>query len=179
VQTYATLGGNGSTSVAVTADGANSSITPGDPTVNNGIGTLTLAGGLTANSGLTMNFTLNGTGPNSEIALAGSNLILGGTITFNFTNIGGALSLDTPYTLITGIGNAGDFGTALNDSANTFDFNAPAGYTVSAYSTGSDANPNDSSFYVEFEAAPEPSTWALMGLGVVLVVGAARFRKLA
>jgi hypothetical protein len=50
-QTYATLGGSGDTSVAVTAAGANSSITPGDPTVNGGIGTLKLNGGLTATSG--------------------------------------------------------------------------------------------------------------------------------
>jgi hypothetical protein len=178
VQTYATLGGIGSTAVAVTADGANSSITPGDPTVNNGIGTLTLAGGLTASQGLTMNFTLNGTGPNSEIALAGSDLTLAGTVTFDFTNIGGALNLNTPYTLITGIANAGQLGTALTNRANTFVFDGPAGYRVSSYSIGGDANPNDSSFYVEF-AVPEPSVYGMLGLGLLALIGIRHFRRLS
>jgi hypothetical protein len=183
VQTYATLGGNGSTLVAVTADGANSSITPGDPTVNGGIGTLTLNGGLTASSGLTLNFVLDGEGtmPGVDSSLLEvPTLSLNGVVTVNFTTVDTVVT-GTPYTVMYG-GNGTTSWTAGDNLS--FDISAPAGYALDeTYGTGGymfdTGGSGDDFLSVQFVEAPEPSTWALMGLGVVLVAGAARFRKLA
>ena len=183
VQTYATLGGTGDTHVAVTAVGANSSITPGDPTVNGGIGTLTLNGGLTASSGLTLNFVLDGEGfvPGVDSSLLEvPTLSLNGVVTVNFTTVDTVLT-GTPYTVMYG-GNGTTSWTAGDNLS--FDISAPAGYALDeTYGTGGymfdTGGSGDDFLSVQFVAAPEPSTWALMGLGVVLVAGAARFRKLA
>jgi hypothetical protein len=174
VQTYATLGGNGSTLVPVTADGANSSITPGDPTVNGGIGTLTLNGGLTATSGLTLNFVLDGEGTALGVdssLLVVPTLSLNGLVTVNFTTLDSVVT-DSYYTVIYANNNPNASWTLGNNLS--FAFNAPAGYEVEGYKLSKAGD----TFSVEFEAVPEPTTWALMGLGAVLVAGAARFRKL-
>ena len=171
VQTYATLGGNGSTGVLVTADGANSSITPGDPTVNSGIGTLGLSGGLTANNGLTLNFTLNGANPNSEINMGNGTLTLSGVVTFNFTNIGGALSTSTPYILIY----SAPFAPAFHDLTAILVANGPAGYTASI---GPDVIGQEQVIDVTFSAVPEPSTYVMM-LGGLALLGFCVRRKLA
>jgi fibronectin-binding autotransporter adhesin len=170
-QTYATLGGNASVSALVTAAGANSAITPGDPTVNNGIGTLTLNGGLTATSGLTLNFVLDGEG--NAVGVDSSRLIvpdltLSGPVTVNFSTVD-TIETGVYYTVI----DANNESASWNVSGANFTFNAPAGYAVDNYKLSTTGD----TFSVEFDAVPEPSTWALMGLGVVLVVGAARFRK--
>jgi len=174
-QTRATLGGNATVSALVTAVGANSSITPGDPTVNGGIGTLTLNGGLAASNGLTLNFVLDGENTNPGIdnsLLIVPTLTLDGVVTVNFSTVDTVLT-DTYYTVMTA-NNESDATWTLGSNL-SFDFNAPAGYAVESYVL----DPDGKTFSVEFEAVPEPSTWALMGLGVVLVAGTARFRKLA
>jgi hypothetical protein len=170
-QTYATLGGLGNVSALTTAVGANSSITPGDPTVNNGIGTLTLSGGLTATSGLTLNFVLNGEGTglgtNSSLLIVPT-LTLDGVVTVNFTTLDTVVT-DSYYTVMSANNEPGSTWTGTP----SFTFNAPAGYEVEKYIF----DKRGDTFSVEFEAVPEPSTWALMGLGALLVAGAARFRK--
>ena len=183
-QTYATLGGNASVSALVTAAGGNSSITPGDPTVNGGIGALTLAGGLTASSGLTLNFVLNGEGGGVEnpgvnnSVLDVPTLTLNGPVTVNFTTLD-TVATGVYYTVIQGLDpeNANAVANWSGVTDPSFTFNAPAGYAVENYILETDLGGD--TFSVEFEAVPEPSTWALMGLGVVLVAGVARFRKLA
>jgi hypothetical protein len=170
-QTYATLGGLGNVSALTTAVGANSSITPGDPTVNNGIGTLTLSGGLTATSGLTLNFVLNGegtvSGTNSSLLIVPT-LTLDGVVTVNFTTLDTVVT-DSYYTVMSANNAPGSTWTGTP----SFTFNAPAGYEVENYVF----DKRGDTFSVEFEAVPEPSTWALMGLGALLVAGSARFRK--
>ena len=172
VQTYAILGGNGSTAVHVTADGANSSISPGDPKTNNGIGTLTLSGGLSAGSGATFNFDLNGAKANGfdTVAFNGSNLTLGGTVTFNFTNLGGTLD-SGPYNLLTGFLPTPTLTTPGGSSlAAAFVLNGPAGYIATL--DPSDLLPGATNLAVDFtaEAIPEPSTWTIM-LGGLVVLG--------
>jgi hypothetical protein len=176
VQTYATLGGTGDTHLAVTAVGANSSITPGDPTVNGGIGTLTLNGGLAASNGLTLNFVLDGEG--NTIGVDSSQLIvpdltLNGAVTVNFSTVD-TVETGVYYTVMdAGNSPTADWNLGTVGSGLSFAFNAPAGYAVENYIL----SPGGDTFSVEFESVPEPSTWALMGLGAVLVAGAARLRR--
>jgi hypothetical protein len=98
-------------------------------------------------------------------------LSLNGLVTVNFTTLDSVVT-DSYYTVIYANNNPNaswTFGSNLS-----FAFNAPAGYEVEGYKLSKAGD----TFSVEFEAVPEPSTWALMGLGAVLVAGAARFRKL-
>jgi hypothetical protein len=176
-QTRATLGGIGSVSAPVTAAGANSSITPGDPTINNGIGTLTLSGGLTAGTGVTFNIELNGAAANGydTVAFNGSNLTLSGTVTFNFTNLSGKLDT-TPYDVLTGFSANTTGGSSLDTAV--YDLVAPAGYVATVDPT--DLLPGATTFAVDFTAVsvPEPSTWAMIGLGLMVLVVMGRFRRL-
>jgi hypothetical protein len=164
----AVLGGTGSTSQTVVAIGPNSSITPGDPTVNNGIGTLHLASGLIASSGLTMNFSLNGDGQSSLLDLGSGTLVLNGPITINFTSTDGSVNTDGLYQLLTGTGD-------WSSSDPNFIFNGPDGYMVSHSYFSSEGD----YLSVSFAEAPEPATWAMLagGLGFLALLGARRSRR--
>jgi len=183
-QTYATLGGTGDTSVAVTAVGANSSITPGDPTVNGGIGALTLAGGLTASSGLTLNFVLNGEGGGTETPGVNNSVLnvltltLNGPVTMNFTTLD-TVATGVYYTVIEGLDpdNANAVANWSGVGNPAFTFNAPAGYQVESYILDTTLG-DTQTFSVEFEAVPEPSVYGLLGIGLVGLVAINRFRRL-
>jgi len=178
----ATLGGTGSTQQQVVAMGVNSVISPGDMDKNgvSTIGTLTLANGLVANNGLTMNFQLDGDNAtptpgtdNDFISL--SDLTLNGVVKINFTTLDTVVT-GTPYTLIAGSGTWS--GTP------DFEFSAPAGYALDlAYGDGTgyifdESNVGGNTFSVQFIAVPEPSVYGLLGLGWVGLVAIGRFRRL-
>jgi hypothetical protein len=171
VDSGAKLAGTGRTAIQVQAQGPTSEIAAGLP---GQVGKLTLAGGLSAENGITMDFTLDGTNPNSVIDLAGSILQLNGNMTFNFTNIGGALALGTDYTIVTGINVNSDVFSGADD---TYTFNAPAGYTVDAsiFPVYNSDGGNNGTLTVRFEAVPEPSAYAMMGLGLLTLVGIRRW----
>jgi fibronectin-binding autotransporter adhesin len=165
VEAGATLGGNGSTGgsqkvMALSTALSNAVIAPGDAgQANLGIhasmGTLSLAGGLEADNGLTMDFKLNGAGQSDHITTAG--LTLGGQIIINLTAMGSTpLLTGTPYQLIDGSG--------IWTSAPDFTVNAPTGYTATFQ-----YRPATFSLTVELEATPEPSTYAMMLGGLALL----------
>jgi fibronectin-binding autotransporter adhesin len=157
-------------------------ITAGDPgQANLGIApvisTLNLLGGLTATSGLTLDFKLTGDaffpsqGLDNDLINLGSGIFtLGGPVTVNFTTLN-TIETDQPYFLITGTNNW----TEADDT--TFSFTMPAGYALDMtygtdgyfFDTGADE------FSVKFIATPEPSTYALIGLGLLSLFV---FRKL-
>jgi hypothetical protein len=165
VEAGAKLGGIGiSTQKVVTAD-KTSVIAPGDSGADGGtvgVGVLHLTGGLdTTNGGLnllnpgaTFDFKINGaaSSPTSfdQIDLGASNFSAEGTLTFNFTNLGG-LQPGEFYEIMFGTG-------SWNDANANFVFNGPAGYNVSAYTFNAGGN---SQLKVEF-TVPEPSTYALI-----------------
>jgi hypothetical protein len=185
----ATLGGTGFSSQQVVAEGATSVITAGDfGQANLGIapsfGQLNLTGGLAATSGLTLDFKLDGAYDNDVISLGTSGaLTLNGTVTVNFSSVDGSVVTGYVYTLMTGSG-------SWAGSAPTFDFTAPAGYVLdkSYYGTGYDFNNGDDTdpnfgtsadtLTVEFALAPEPSTYGMLGLGLLALVAVGRFRRL-
>ena len=186
----AVLGGTGHTQQQVVAVGAHSTISPGDMDVTgkSAIGTLHLENGLTAANGLTVNFDLNGATSDtiavSTLPLIDGNgnpergqpafaLTLTGPVVFNFANLGDGVVAGQEYTLFTSAA-----GTAWNLDQGSFTFNAPDGFVVSSSGVVTDGATEN--YEVEFEAAPvpEPSTWALIGLGALLLMGAGRLRKL-
>ena len=185
IEAGATLGGSGSTGATqmTIAEAHSSVIAPGDSVHTdfgtNQIATLTLNGGLTTTgvNGLTMDFKLNGdsatpvAGVNNDLLTVGD-MTLNGLVTINLTALD-ALTTGTPYTLINGAGNW--TGTPV------FDINTPAGYILDpTYGTaGYDYEANGNTFSIQLEATPEPSTYALMGLGLVSLLALGRFRRLS
>ena len=174
----AKLAGMGSTTKNLHATGATSEISPG---LSNAIGYLNL-GGLTAASGLTMDFKLNGEGTQYGVNndfLQIFNMTLGGTVKINLS------AMDA---LLTGPGNiyylfSAD-GTVTENSDLTYDVIAPTGYALDpTYGTPDglgDGNnlgylDNGGTFSVELVATPEPSTYGLMGLGLLALVGISRW----
>jgi hypothetical protein len=186
----ATLGGNGISSqeIRAAADGT-SIITAGDPGqaslhIAPTIGKLTLQT-LTATGGVNLDFKLApSTGENNPTPGVDNdvidvvNLTLNGDVKVNISVPGSEpATAETPYLLMTGLG-----GTWTDDPDTTsFSFNLPYGYALdTSYEQGGyffDTQYDE--FTVEFAAVPEPSAYALIGLGLVSLVVLRRFRKLA
>jgi hypothetical protein len=111
-----------------------------------------------------MDFKLDGA-TNDSLSV-GTAFTLAGTIDVNFTSLGAGIQTGTVYTLAAGSG-------AWSDVGATFDYVAPAGYIVSS----SDFDSVNDVYTVEFAAAPEPSTWAMLGLGLAFLVVHARSKQ--
>jgi len=166
----ATLGGTGRITGLVTGSAANSVFSAGDMAITgvSSIGTLNLLGGLSATTGSTFKFDLNGA-TSDTINFGTGPLTLSGTVTFDFANLG-TVEEGTTYTLFTGT--AGTWSNTLS----TFVFNGPSGYDLDS-SYGTDGYLWDAtgrSLTVRFEAIPEPTTSLLIGLGLSVVLFARR-----
>jgi len=161
-----TLGGNGSISGPVTIEGGGN-LTPG----YNGVGALTLNNGLTLQDGATTTFLINDTNNFTSINLIGSSIGYGGALVFN-------LSSYTP--------SAGDEFTLFNvtgGASSTGDFSSVEAFAGESgfYFTDNEgvwSGSNNGSAYQfmtstgEFQvlSVPEPSTFFLIGLGIVALL---------
>ena len=180
LQSGATLGGTGSTTRQIVAQGATSTITAGDPGqsglgINPKIGMLTLAGGLTTTgtNGLTFDFKLDGEGTDPGVdndLISVSNLTLNGVVTVNIT------TLDT---LVTGEAYTLMYGSGTWSGAPTFDITTPNGYVLdTTYNgTGYDFDTGGDSFSVQFALAPEPSVLSMLGLSLLALAGVTRWMR--
>ncbi|MGE9290150.1 MAG: beta strand repeat-containing protein, partial [Puniceicoccales bacterium] len=154
----ATLGGDGFVTGAVTANAAGSRFAAGD---TDAIGTFTMSGGLTANSGATFVYDIDGTSVDS-IDFGSASVTLDSTLTFDFNNLG-TVDTGVAYSLFEGTG-------TWTDNGVIFDFNGPDGYALdSSYGDGDgyvwDADGN--SLTVQFAAIPEPASMGLYAVGFV------------
>ena len=151
VSTAGRLGGTGTVAGTVTTAGTGSVIAPG-----NSPGTLTL-GALNASSGSTFNFEL---GTSSDLlaitgAFTGSTAANG--LVFNFSNSGGLVA-GSAYTLI-------NFGSASGLDSTDFSTGTLPGFALdTSFGTGGYLI-NANNLQVQF--IPEPSTYAMLGLGVL------------
>jgi hypothetical protein len=184
----ATLGGNGAVGnnqqVVVdgppTPNGPTAVIAPGDAGqsnlgINASLGTLTLAGGLSAPNGLTMDFkltpNLDGDGGTAAPGkdndyITGTTIALNGNVTINFSDIGG-IATGTPYTLL--------FATNTLSGNPDFTFNVPTGYALDPDygffqgTSGYIYSTVGGTFSVQFIAVPEPSTYAMLFGGLAFL----------
>jgi hypothetical protein len=184
LDTGAKLGGTGSTQQALVAQ-AGSEISPG---LAGKIGTLTLGGltatgGVTPQTGVTFDFKLAPStgdrsanqGIDNDYISTGNGLSLTGNININISTFASGLAEpptpETPYLLMSG--------TGLWSGAPIFNFNLPVGYELdSSYGTdGYFFDTINDNFSVEFAETPEPSTYALLGLGLLALAGIGRWLR--
>jgi hypothetical protein len=185
--TAATLAGNGTISTPVTVNSAvllAPSASPGG-----GPGNLTFSSGLTLASGGTIDFTLYdtallpGTGFSLITATNGLDLTAApGTITFNVATVnaggGSALAMNfsagTPYswTFATSTNPITGFSSSQFNIITSGFLNPTGGGTFIITGIGND-------LMLNFTPAPEPSTWALVGTGVLAFIPFALRRRRA
>lgn len=156
VQNNATLGGNGSISGNVTVQGGGT-ISPGDATVNGGIGALTLSSTAFNNTAILV-IDLNAT--TSDVLHVNGTLDLGALNSdiLNFSQL--ATATAPSYTLATYTGVIGIFDTVNN---------VPNGYQLVYGATELDL--------VNVTAAPEPATWVGASLALVSLVASAKVSR--
>jgi len=167
-----TLGGNGIIGGAVTiANGGD--LVPGV----SGAGALSFTNGLTLATGSTTTFLINSTNSFTSINLIGKTLTNGGALTFNITSYTPAAGdTFTLFNMTGGTAESGDFSSVEVGST----FLSDAGGTWTGTNNAGDSFVyTDSSGQLAVVAAPEPSTYALlgMGLGVLAMVIAWRRRS--
>ena len=107
-------------------------------------------------SGATLKFDLNGVGQITDVLNVSGLLTLNGPITFDFANLGFNKNFlpGIPYQIIAAAN--GDF------SGFSAIINGPNGWS------GGSITHDNAGVYIEFAATPEPSTWALMTVGLAL-----------
>ncbi len=130
--------------------------------INNAAEALTLegtAGALSLSSGSTLGFELGASGTNDSITIAsGGSALTGGTITLNFTNLGG-LAAGT-YDLINILGG----GTGLN-AANYVLGSAPSGFNYMITKTDSLVQLTTSVLIARYWTGDQDASWATNNAG--------------
>lgn len=170
-----TLGGTGSFSGAVTVN-SGGTLAPGASIESLGTGSITFDGG-------NLGFEINTTAGTADLVYGGNNstLTLLGVSTVSFSDLGSGttLALGTKFTLISydGAWNGGVFTGYADDSTFSFAGNTwQINYNDTSAGTNftSNATAFGTSFVTMTTVVPEPSTWALLGLGLIALL---TFRK--
>jgi autotransporter-associated beta strand protein/T5SS/PEP-CTERM-associated repeat protein len=170
VSNSGTLGGNGTIGGATTiASGGN--LTPG----SSGAGVLSFSAGLTLESGSTTTFLINAPGDFTSINILGNNINFGGELIFNIASY--TPTVGDAFTLFNMTGGATQSGNFSSVSAGSLFFTESEGIWSASY--GDYAYQfSQSTGQLSVAAVPEPSTYALFGLGAVAIFVALRRRRL-
>ena len=169
VNNTGTFGGNG------TVQGAATIATGGTLAVGmNGVGSLSFNGGLTLEAGSTTAFTIHATSDFTSIYLSGGRVTYGGTLLFNLINCTPVVGNEfTVFNMIGGATESGNFSSVEVGGSNLTDSNG----LWSGSNAGVTYQFSDSTGKLTVQAVPEPSTWALLGLGALALIMAYRRRN--
>lgn len=162
------LGGNGTIGGATTiASGAMLAAGSG------GVGSLTFTRGLTLEAGSTTMFRIEGTNNFTSINVVASTLNYGGQLVFNVdAYIPAAGDAFTVFDMIGGASETGNFSSVEVGGSDLSNLNG----LWSGINDGVTYQFDDTSGKLTVQAIPEPSTYALLGLGVV-ALGACVLRR--
>ncbi len=172
VEANGTLGGSGGTIAgAVTTASSTSVIAPGSSA-----GTLTLSDTLDTTAGANFKFELGSTSgsPNSDLLSIGgvfTGSSAAGGLVFDFTSIGLGTATGTPYTLMTFVSSTGF------DRSDIFTNTLPTGLILDTNFGDNGYALNSGDLQVQFAVIPEPSTFAVLVGGVVILGGLQRVRR--
>jgi T5SS/PEP-CTERM-associated repeat protein len=164
-----TLTGNGTIGGATTI-ASGGTLTPG----SGGVGSLTFTNGLSLQTGATITFQINTKADFTSINILGNSITYGGKLVFNILNYtpaaGDAFSL---FNMTGGATESGDFNTVTAGSLSFLNnggiWSANNGYYLYQFS--------DSTGQLTVQSAPEPSTYALFGIGAIGLLMVIRRKK--
>ena len=166
-----TLTGNGTIGGATTI-ASGGTLTPG----SGGVGSMTFTNGLSLQTGATTTFQINTKADFTSINILGNSITYGGNLVFNILNY-------TP--------SAGDAFTLFNMTGGAIqsgDFNTVTAGSLSFLNNGGIWSANNGSYLYQFsdstgqltlQSAPEPSTYALFGIGAIGLLMVMRRKKTA
>jgi len=166
-----TLGGNGSIGGATTI-ATGGTLTPG----SGGVGSLTFTNGLTLQTGATTSFLVNATNNFTSINLIGSTLSYGGDLVFNITSYTPAAG--DAFTLFNMTGGAVQSGDFTSVTAGALIFSDASGIWSATDGFLNYQFSDSTGQLTVANAVPEPSTYALFGLGAIGMLMVMR-RKIA
>jgi T5SS/PEP-CTERM-associated repeat protein/autotransporter-associated beta strand protein len=166
------LGGNGTIGGATTiASGGN--LTPG----SDGVGSLSFTNALTLAAESTTSFQIHSSNDFTSINLTGGSVTYGGALVFNLINyVPVAGNEFTVFNMSGGAGESGNF--ASIEVGGSYLTQDSGSYGIwSGSNAGVTYQFSDSTGKLTVQAVPEPSTWALLGLGALALIMAYRRRN--
>jgi len=166
-----TLGGNG-TIVGATTIASGAMLAAG----SGGVGSLTFTGDLILEAGSTTMFQLKSTREFTSINLTGGTTTYGGALVFNLVDY--VASVGNEFTVFNMIEGATESGNFLSVQVGSSSLTYAAGVWRGS-NEGVSYLFTDATRQLRVESVPEPSTYALLGLGAIGMLVALRRRRLA
>jgi T5SS/PEP-CTERM-associated repeat protein len=177
VQSGGTLGGNGMISGPVTI-ASGGTLTPG----SGGIGALSLSNGLTLNDGAITSFLINDTNNYTSLNIQGGIVSYGGTMRLDLTSYAASAAPGDTFALFStwggGATNTNNFSSLIAIGASMTFTDVGGLWSATDMLTGLNYQFSDATGNLTVTAAvPEPSTYALFGLGAIMVIAVYRRNK--